>query len=209
MLHILNTLERDLSNKFSQAMKFGIEHITNEYFMQILDINDKEENSYKHSRVDFAEHNLEHNLRFEDRVFRMFEDIFKLNNGCVYVGNFNLNEIDNMKILYMLRDLDYKDSIKLINILRSHVRDEDVYKVDDFSVFKMFLTLSTREIHFPSFYFDRLDIMVFTHYDLSMLMFFKTENDINTYKQLAKINNLSILDDSLSDIKMKPLVEVI
>ena len=78
-----------------------------------------------------------------------------------------------MKILYMLRDLDYRDSIKLINILRSHIREEEAYKVNDFDVFKMFLTLCTREIHFPSFYFNKLDIMVFTHYDLSTLMFFK------------------------------------
>lgn len=208
MLHILNTLERDSSKKFVDAMEFGIENINNEYFLRILDVNDEEKVTHRDSRVDFVTHTLEHNLRFEDRVFRLFEDVFKLNNGRVYVGNFNINSIDNMKILYMLRDLDYKDSIKLINILRSHVRDEDVYKVDDFSVLKMFLTLCTREIHFPSFYFDISDIMVFTHYDLSMLMFFKNEHDINTYKQLAKINNL-VLNEQEFGVQMKPLIEVI
>lgn len=208
MLHILNTLERDSSKKFVDAMKCGIEHITNEYFLRILDINDGEEIAHRDNRLDFTEHNLEHNLMFEDRVFRLFEDIFKLNNSRVYVGNFNINSIDNMKILYMLRDLDYKDSIKLINILRSHVRDEDVYKVDDFGVLKMFLTLCTREIHFPSFYFDLSDIMVFTHYDLSMLMFFKNENDISTYKQLSKINNL-FLNEQEFEVQMKPLIEVV
>ncbi|EIA24653.1 hypothetical protein SFB3_180G0, partial [Candidatus Arthromitus sp. SFB-3] len=69
-------------------------------------------------------------------------------------------------------------------------------------------SLCTREIHFTSFYFDKLDIMVFTHYDLSMLMFFKNEDDINTYVQLAKINDL-ILKDQESSIQNKPLIEVV
>lgn len=207
MLHILNTLERDLAKKFVDSMNFGIEHISNEYFLRVLDVNNNQVD-YKKNKFEFAEHNLEYNLNFEDKIFRFFEDIFKLNHNSMYVGNFNINTIDNMKILYMLRDLDYKDSIKLINILRSHVRDEDAYKVNDFNVFKMFLTLCTREIHFSSFYFDKLDIMVFTHYDLSMLMFFKNENDVNTYVQLAKINDL-VLKDTESQIQIKPLIEVI
>ena len=208
MLHILNTLERDTTKKFVDFMNFGMENITNEYYLKVLYINNGDKINYNKTRLDFAEHNLEHNLRFEDKIFRFFEDIFKLNQGIMYVGNFNINKIDNMKILYMLRDLDYKDSIKFINILRSHIRDEDVYKINDFGVFKMFLSLCTREIHFTSFYFDKLDIMVFTHYDLSMLMFFKNEDDINTYVQLAKINDL-ILKDQESSIQNKPLIEVV
>ncbi|BAK81588.1 hypothetical protein [Candidatus Arthromitus sp. SFB-rat-Yit] len=208
MLHILNTLERDITKKFVDSMNFGMENITNEYFLKVLYINDEERVYNNKSKLDFVEHGLEYNLKFEDKIFRFFEDIFKLNHGTMYVGNFNIDKIDNMKILYMLRDLDYKDSIKLINILRSHVRDEDVYKINDFGVFKMFMSLCTREIHFTSFYFDKLDIMVFTHYDLSMLMFFKNENDINTYVQLAKINDLSLKDQELG-FQNKPLIEVV
>lgn len=208
MLHILNTLERDITKKFVDSMNFGMEKITNEYFLKVLYINDEERVYSNKSKLDFVEHGLEYNLKFEDKIFRFFEDIFKLNQGSMYVGNFNIDKIDNMKILYMLRDLDYKDSIKLINILRSHVRDEDVYKINDFGVFKMFMSLCTREIHFTSFYFDKLDIMVFTHYDLSMLMFFKNENDINTYVQLAKINDLSLKDQEVG-FQNKPLIEVV
>ena len=133
MLHILNTLERDTTKKFVDFMNFGMENITNEYFLKVLYINNGDKINYNKTRLDFAEHNLEHNLRFEDKIFRFFEDIFKLN---------------------------------------------------------------------------KLDIMVFTHYDLSMLMFFKNEDDINTYVQLAKINDL-ILKDQESSIQNKPLIEVV
>lgn len=203
MLHILNTLEREFSKKFSEYLSFGIGNIEEDYFLRVLDVNDITLKDNRES-ITFESHNL----RFEDRYFRFFEDIFKLNNNCVFVGNFNINTIENMKILYMLRDLDYKESIKLINILRSHIRDEDVYKVTDFSVFKMLLTLSTREIHFPSFYFNKLDIMVFTHYDLSTLMFFKDDRHINTYNQIANSNDLN-LNEQESVIKFKPVVEVL
>ena len=186
MLHILNTLEREFSKRFIESLNFGIENIENEYFLRVLEVN-KSDDCDDINNITFEDHNL----RFEDRIFRFFEDIFKLNNNSVFVGNFNINTIENMKILYMLRDLDYRDSIKLINILRSHIREEEAYKVNDFDVFKMFLTLCTREIHFPSFYFNKLDIMVFTHYDLSTLMFFKDENYIHTYMQLAKVNDLN------------------
>lgn len=203
MLHILNTLEREFSKRFIESLNFGIENIENEYFLRVLEVN-KSDDCDDINNITFEDHNL----RFEDRIFRFFEDIFKLNNNSVFVGNFNINIIENMKILYMLRDLDYRDSIKLINILRSHIREEEAYKVNDFDVFKMFLTLCTREIHFPSFYFNKLDIMVFTHYDLSTLMFFKDENYIHTYMQLAKVNDLNLREKE-TQIKIKPLIEVL
>ncbi|HJD00938.1 hypothetical protein [Candidatus Arthromitus sp. SFB-turkey] len=203
MLHILNTLEREFSKRFIESLNFGIENIENEYFLRVLEVN-KSDDCDDINNITFEDHNL----RFEDRIFRFFEDIFKLNNNSVFVGNFNINTIENMKILYMLRDLDYRDSIKLINILRSHIREEEAYKVNDFDVFKMFLTLCTREIHFPSFYFNKLDIMVFTHYDLSTLMFFKDENYIHTYMQLAKVNDLNLREKE-TQIKIKPLIEVL
>lgn len=203
MLHILNTLERELSREFIDSLNFGIENIERNYFLRILNVNN-EEGYGENGDINFESHNL----KFEDRIFRFFEDIFKLNNNSVFVGNFNINTIENMKILYMLRDLDYRDSIKLINILRSHIREEEAYKINDFGVFKMFLTLCTREIHFPSFYFNKLDIMVFTHYDLSTLMFFKDENYIHTYMQLAKVNDLS-LKERENQPKIRPLVEVL
>lgn len=203
MLHILNTLEREFSKRFIESLNFGIGNIENEYFLRVLEVN-KSDDCDDINNITFEDHNL----RFEDRIFRFFEDIFKLNNNSVFVGNFNINTIENMKILYMLRDLDYRDSIKLINILRSHIREEEAYKVNDFDVFKMFLTLCTREIHFPSFYFNKLDIMVFTHYDLSTLMFFKDENYIHTYMQLAKVNDLNLREKE-TQIKIKPLIEVL
>lgn len=203
MLHILNTLEREFSKRFIESLNFGIENIENEYFLRVLEVN-KSDDCDDINNITFEDHNL----RFEDRIFRFFEDIFKLNNNSVFVGNFNINTIENMKILYMLRDLDYRDSIKLVNILRSHIREEEAYKVNDFDVFKMFLTLCTREIHFPSFYFNKLDIMVFTHYDLSTLMFFKDENYIHTYMQLAKVNDLNLREKE-TQIKIKPLIEVL
>ena len=203
MLHILNTLEREFSKRFIESLNFGIENIENEYFLRVLEVN-KSDDCDDINNITFEDHNL----RFEDRIFRFFEDIFKLNNNSVFVGNFNINTIENMKILYMLRDLDYRDSIKLINILRSHIREEEAYKVNDFDVFKMFLTLCTREIHFPSFHFNKLDIMVFTHYDLSTLMFFKDENYIHTYMQLAKVNDLNLREKE-TQIKIKPLIEVL
>ena len=203
MLHILNTLEREFSKRFIESLNFGIENIENEYFLRVLEVN-KSDDCDDINNITFEDHNL----RFEDRIFRFLEDIFKLNNNSVFVGNFNINTIENMKILYMLRELDYRDSIKLINILRSHIREEEAYKVNDFDVFKMFLTLCTREIHFPSFYFNKLDIMVFTHYDLSTLMFFKDENYIHTYMQLAKVNDLNLREKE-TQIKIKPLIEVL
>ena len=203
MLHILNTLEREFSKKFSEYLNFGMENIGEDYLLRILDVKDS---NLKDNREEITFE--KHNLKFEDRYFKFFEDIFRLNNNSVFIGNFNINTIENIKILYMLRDLDYKDSTKLIDILRSHVRDEDVYKILDFSVFKMFLTLSTREIHFPSFYFSKLDIMVFTHYDLSTLMFFKDDRHIDTYRQIANSNELS-LNEQESNIKFKPLVEIL
>ena len=203
MLHILNTLEREFSKRFIESLNFGIENIENEYFLRVLEVN-KSDDCDDINNITFEDHNL----RFEDRIFRFFEDIFKLNNNSVFVGNFNINTIENMKILYMLRGLDYRDSIKLINILRSHIREEEAYKVNDFDVFKMFLTLCTREIHFSSFYFNKLDIMVFTHYDLSTLMFFKDENYIHTYMQLAKVNDLNLREKE-TQIKIKPLIEVL
>ncbi len=203
MLYILNTLEREFSKRFINFLSFGIENIEEEYFLRVLDVNGLDNLNDRNS-LNFEDHNL----KFEDKIFRFFEDIFKLNNNSVFIGNFNINTIENMKILYMLRDLDYKDSIKLINILRSHVRDEEIYKVIDFDVFKMFLTLCTREIHFPSFYFNKLDIMVFTHYDLSTLMFFKDEAYIHTYMQLAKVNDLNLREQRIK-IDNKPLIEVL
>ncbi len=202
MLHILNTLEREFSKKFIEFLNFGIASIENDYFLRTLDVNNVDLYDDR-DQINFNEHNLE----FEDRIFRFFEDMFKLNGNSVFVGNFNINTIDNMKILYMLRNLDYKDSIKFINILRSHVRDEEVYKITDFEVFKAFLRLYTREIHFPHFYFNKIDIMVCTHYDLSTLMFFKDENKIHTYMQLAKVNDMSLREQE-SKINVKPLVEI-
>lgn len=202
MLHILNTLEREFSKRFIEFSNFGIDSIESEYFLRILDVGNM--NSYgSREQLTFEGHNL----KFEDRIFRFFEDIFKLNGNCVYVGNFNISTMDNMKLLYMLRDLDYKDSIKLINILRAHIRDEEVYKVTDFEVFKMLLTLCTREIHFSSFYFNKVDIMVFSHYDLSTLMFFKDENHIHTYMQLAKVNDLNLKEREVQ-IREKSAIEV-
>lgn len=202
MLHILNTLEREYSKDFVGFLNQGIENIEESYSMQILDVYEQELDFYDNRNNKGFE---EHNLKFEDRVFRFFEDVFKLNNNSVIIGNFNINNVENMKILYMLRDLDYKDSIKLINILRSHVREDDVYKVTDFGILKMLLTLCTREIHFPSFYFDKSEILVFTHYDLSFPMFFKDKKNIGTYEELAKINKLYLRKNEIDN---KPLVEV-
>ena len=201
MLHILNTLEREFSKEFIEFSKFGMDSIESEYILRILDVGNT--NSYGNRDHLTFEGN---NLKFEDRIFRFFEDIFKLNGNSVFVGNFNISAMDNMKLLYMLRDLDYKDSIKLINILRSHIRDEEVYKVTDYEVFKMLLTLCTREIHFSSFYFNKIDIMVFNHYDLSTLMFFKDKNHINTYVQLAKVNDLNLMERDVQ-LREKSVIE--
>ena len=58
MLHILNTLERDTTKKFVDFMNFGMENITNEYFLKVLYINNGDKINYNKTRLDFAEHNL-------------------------------------------------------------------------------------------------------------------------------------------------------
>ena len=93
MLHILNTLEREFSKRFIESLNFGIENIENEYFLRVLEVN-KSDDCDDINNITFEDHNL----RFEDRIFRFFEDIFKLNNNSVFVGNFNINTIENMKI---------------------------------------------------------------------------------------------------------------
>ncbi|EIA25471.1 hypothetical protein SFB2_004G8, partial [Candidatus Arthromitus sp. SFB-2] len=46
MLHILNTLERDTTKKFVDFMNFGMENITNEYFLKVLYINNGDKINY-------------------------------------------------------------------------------------------------------------------------------------------------------------------
>ena len=67
MLHILNTLEREFSKKFIEFLNFGIASIENDYFLRTLDVNNVDLYDDR-DQINFNEHNLE----FEDRIFRFF-----------------------------------------------------------------------------------------------------------------------------------------
>ena len=68
--------------------------------------------------------------------------------------------------------------------------DSVYYKVDNQKLIPFLVRLSTREIFFITFYFNKIPITIWGNYNMTFPCFTDTDENLDLYKELAKLHNL-------------------
>lgn len=123
-----------------------------------------------------------------NNIINFLTEVFELNNNEAYVDLYlnNLNKSDKENLLNICCQYDKETIIKHINL--NH--NEPYYKLKDKSLIPFLTRLNTKEVFFVTFYFTKTPLTVWGNYSMTFPCFTDTDENLNMYKNLAKLHNL-------------------
>lgn len=123
------------------------------------------------------------NLNNKEDVFIDFIlKVFELNNHVCYI-DFYISQLGEKDIKNLINLTPEEDKDMLINNI--NIKNDSVYyKVDNQKLIPFLVRLSTREIFFITFYFNKIPITIWGNYNMEFPCFFENEKDMNFYKNL-------------------------
>lgn len=133
---------------------------------------------------------INHNLRYENRYIRTFEDFHMFNKSKTTIVEIAISDLEDFKILNILDGLDYKDKLLFIDLIRLNKNDSNIISIEDIGHLHLFIKLATRELLFPIFHFTDIGIAILGSFDLSFPVFFKNKESIEESLNIAKKNKL-------------------
>jgi hypothetical protein len=133
----------------------------------------------------------DYNIIYEERFIQFLKRVHEENNGERNFVDCYFKEAHSGGILTLMEFLDYKDKLVLIELLRKGIDDNPYLELNE-EILELMLKLSTRELLFTTMYYRKRPITIWGNYDLAFPVFFKTEEDKEYYKNLAKEYDLYI-----------------
>ncbi|MBE6050504.1 MAG: hypothetical protein E7214_07585 [Clostridium sp.] len=159
--------------------------ITNDFFNNIIKIKFKNVldgfNNYPSYTI--MSNNKTNEIK-EEIITKFILKVFKINNNLCYI-DFYISKLQKEDINNLIKLTPNEDKDILIqNINLKH--DGIYYKVDNKELIPFLVRLSTREIFFITFYFNKIPITIWGNYNMEFPCFFENENDMKFYKDLWK-----------------------
>ena len=124
----------------------------------------------------------------ENAIISFLSKVFELNNNEAYVDLYlnNLDESDKENLLNICCQDDKEIILKHINL--NH--NEPYYKLTNKSLIPFLTRLNTGEVFFVTFYFTKVPLTIWGNYNRQFPCFTDTDENLNMYKELAKLHNL-------------------
>ncbi|SEO06128.1 hypothetical protein SAMN04488134_103256 [Amphibacillus marinus] len=159
---------------------------------RLLDIFPKSLTTEEAEKVSFAYEEL--HLKHEYKHISFFKQLYNDNVGSPLIVEIDYQNIDAATHLNILEVLDrYEQFLWIEQLVKIDVSSTtNFFEVTSFETLKMLLQVNTREAWFCNFHFLKLDLVIRGHYDLSMEMFFKHEEQIKHLQEKAQLYNLFI-----------------
>ena len=173
----------------------------------IIGIEIDSEQFYKntpHRLLDIFSHNLsveeagEISFAYEDLHFQneykqveFFSALYRKETSQIIV-EMNYRDMEVQDHINIMDQLDrYEKYLWLDHIVKTNLTSvTDFFRVEKFDDLKMLLQINSREIEFMNIHFIGLDVCFRGHYDMSMEMFFKREESILDFENMAREYNL-------------------
>ena len=129
----------------------------------------------------------------ENTIISFLTEVFELNNNKAYVDLYlnNLDKSDKENLLNICCQDDKEIIMEHINL--NH--DEPYYKLKDKSLIPFLARLNTGEVFFVTFYFTKVPLTIWGNYNMTFPCFTDTDENLDLYKELAKLHNLIEKDD--------------
>lgn len=131
-------------------------------------------------------------LQNEYKQVNFFRELYNENRNSPLVAEMEYANIDEDRHIRILDELDRHEQYLWVN----HMIKTDIdkvtgyFSVETFDDLKMLLQINSRELTFSTFHFVGLDISVRGHFDMSMEIFIKNENQILELENKARKHGL-------------------
>lgn len=131
-------------------------------------------------------------LQNEYKQVDFFRELYKENGNSIIIAEIEYANIDEHRHIRILDGLDRLEQYLWVNhMIRTDINQVTGYfSVETFDDFKMLLQINSRELTFRNLHFLGLDISIRGHFDMSMEMFFKNENQILDLENKARKHGL-------------------
>ncbi len=126
----------------------------------------------------------------EEKYMNFITDVFEENNRCCYI-EYNFFDYDHETLIENIKRLDEIDILILLEqITHFNKEKNNKFMIDDVNLLKLFLRGILRENIRIHLFFKKRPMILFSNFDLSIPLAFKTIEDLEYYKKIASNNNL-------------------
>jgi len=126
----------------------------------------------------------------EEKYLNFICDVFEENDRCCYI-EYDFYNYSHKKLIENMKRLDEVDILILLEqITHFNKEQNNKFMIDDANLLKLFLRGILRENMRLHFFFKKRPLMLFSNFDLSIPLAFKSIADLEYYKKIAKDNNL-------------------
>ncbi len=131
-------------------------------------------------------------LKNEYKQVDFFGELYKENGDSIIVAEIDYADIDEHRHIRILDELDRHEQYLWVNHMINTDNDgvTGYFSIESFDELKMLLQINSREIMFCNLHFLGLDISIRGHFDMSMEMFVKNENQILELENKARKHGL-------------------
>ncbi|MGG5462082.1 hypothetical protein [Clostridium sp. B9] len=131
----------------------------------------------------------------EGDFINYFRDLLTIEEAVIV--DFYIKNLDSESKERLIEKLEGNDK----EIILRHINDEEIksvyFKLETERLMDFITRLNTREQFFCSIYLRKNSMTIWGNYNLSFPMFFKDENILKVYEELANKNNLTLRDVSI------------
>ena len=133
-----------------------------------------------------------YNLAYEECFINFIRQVYELNSDKAVLVETKMNELDNVTLLSILTNLDYRDKLLYLDIIKNS--SNNAFVARDVRILELLTRLATRELLFSTFHFLSKDITICCQPHLTFPIFVTDFNNIETYIELASNTNLMLCD---------------
>ena len=182
-----NDYRKDFISNISEIDDF-FEKVTTKYPNVILDIFETklEKNDDRLPLLD----DEYFRLCEEQKYLKFIEEVFEINSNKCYV-NIPFYDTNINYILQTLNNLDLIDKYIFLNQeLNFKNKNNQYFLIDNINLLRTFLKAMIREVIKIDLYFDKKPLLLFSNFDLSLPLVFKTTKDMSMYKKVSNNHGL-------------------
>lgn len=131
-------------------------------------------------------------LKNEYKQVNFFKELYEENRDSQLVAEIDYANIDEHTHIRILNELDRYEQYLWVNHMINTDNDgvTDYFSIETFNELRMLLQINSREIIFCNLHFLGLEISIRGHFDMSMEMFVKNENQILELENKARKHGL-------------------
>lgn len=130
-------------------------------------------------------------IDFEKRYIDFIKECYRFNNGNLMI-DFYVERLDDEAIVKILEVLNLEEKSMFLDLIDNIDKDKVYFKVNDLNILDIIVKLNTRNMFFSTFYFLERELTLWGNYNLKFPLFFKDDEIIKLYTNIAKNNKLNI-----------------